>query len=64
MVARSADLDSLISDWGAGRDITSHRLMTGWRGELIGQELSAVLEGKLTVGAHPQTGELQLIRKD
>ncbi|MEW6750043.1 MAG: hypothetical protein AB1505_03590, partial [Candidatus Latescibacterota bacterium] len=45
-VATRAEVHSLVSD-GASADPKQHRILRGWRGEFIGNELLGLLAGEL-----------------
>lgn len=58
-VANRSDLESLVRRYRQGRlGIAGSPILEGWRGERIGQVLMAVLEGRIHVSIHPQTGEV------
>lgn len=58
-VANRNDLESLVRHHRQGRLATAGSpLLEGWRGELVGQTLIEVLEGRLHVFINPKTGEV------
>lgn len=56
LVATSSDLQAFVGDYLEGRlDPSNHSVLRGWRGELVGQELLAFLEGKIGIRIDPKT---------
>jgi ribonuclease D len=50
---------SHLVDWLSGsRDGGTPQLLEGWRGELVGSELTALFEGKVRLGVDPKTGRV------
>ncbi len=57
LVGRGDDVENLIRDHFAGTiDRDQHKLLCGWRGELIGDRLIELLEGKLVLGFDQDSG--------
>jgi ribonuclease D len=58
-LAKRADLEELVYKYRQGRLATDGSpLLESWRGALVGQEILAVLEGRLSVHRDPKTGTL------
>jgi ribonuclease D len=59
-VGNHADLEELVYRYRRGRlQIEKCRIVTGWRGTLVGRDLLAVLTGRIGVQLDPQTGVMQ-----
>jgi ribonuclease D len=52
LIATRDDLESLVRRHSEGGS-NGHHLLTGWRGELVGSDLVALLEGRRQVGWNP-----------
>lgn len=59
MIATSQDLRDLVIGFRTGR-VNGLPLLSGWRGELAGCKLLAVLEGKISLRVDPGKGTLIL----
>jgi ribonuclease D len=60
-IGNRGDLETLVHRYRHGQlATTGSPLLDGWRGALIGQELLAVLEGRLGVHLDPTTGAMVL----
>ncbi len=58
-IANRNDLETLVRRYRKDRLPTEGSLvLEGWRGELVGRELLAVLEGRLSLHLHPKTGKV------
>src|SRR5215813_2794953 len=61
-IASRADLETLVRRYRQGRLATEGSpILEGWRGDLVGQELLAVLSGRVSIQLHPQTGRVEFI---
>ena len=59
-IASRTDLETLVRRYRQGRLATEGSpILEGWRGDLAGQELLAVLSGRVSLHLHPQTGRLE-----
>jgi len=59
-IASRTDLETLVRRYRQGRLTTEGSpILEGWRGALVGQELLAVLAGKMSIQLHPQTGRVE-----
>lgn len=63
-VAKRADLECLVHAYYHGA-LASYRgqLLTGWRRTLVGEELLAVLEGRVSLYIDPTTGQVEKSRR-
>jgi hypothetical protein len=61
LLAGGDDLRALAANRRAPDALTGD-LFTGWRGQLLGEDLRGVLSGSLTVAWDPRAGRLRLIR--
>ncbi len=58
-IANRNDLETLVRRYRKDRLPTEGSpVLAGWRGELVGRELLAVLEGRLSLHLHPKTGKV------
>ena len=58
-IANRNDLETLVRRYRKDRLPTEGSpVLEGWRGELVGRELLAVLEGQLSLYLHPKTGKI------
>ena len=58
-IANRNDLETLVRRYRKDRLATEGSpVLEGWRGELVGRELLAVLEGRLSLHLHPKTGKV------
>ena len=58
-IANRNDLETLVRRYRKDRLPTEGSpVLEGWRGELVGRELLAVLEGRLSLHLHPKTGKV------
>ena len=58
-VANRHDLETLVRRYRKDRlDAEGSPVLEGWRGELVGQDLLAILEGRLSLHLHPKTGKV------
>jgi ribonuclease D len=58
-IANRNDLETLVRRYRKDRLATEGSpVLEGWRGELVGKELLAVLEGRLSLHLHPKTGKV------
>ncbi|MGE3163851.1 MAG: ribonuclease D [Planctomycetota bacterium] len=56
LVVTSSDLQTLVDDFLCGRvDPVQHRVLSGWRGELVGRDLLDFLEGRASIRIDPAT---------
>lgn len=62
LLATAADLELFALERGRGPALQLP-LMQGWRRALAGEHLLQVLEGKLTVGYDPETGQVRLFER-
>jgi ribonuclease D len=60
IVAASADLQRLVLAHGEGAALDDLRVLSGWRGELVGRELLAVLRGEHVVAWDPERRTVRL----
>ena len=61
-IASRTDLETLVRRYRQGRLATEGSpILEGWRGALVGQELLAVLSGRVSIQLHPQTGRVEFI---
>ena len=61
-IASRTDLETLVRRYRQGRLATEGSpILEGWRGDLVGQELLAVLSGRVSIQLHPQTGRVEFI---
>jgi len=59
LLATNADLDALVQRHMAG-DAASLPILQGWRREIAGEDLLALLEGRTTVEVDPKTHRIRL----
>ena len=58
-IANRNDLETLVRRYRKDRLATEGSpMLEGWRGELVGRDLLAVLEGRLSLHLHPKTGKV------
>ena len=58
-IASRSDLETLVRRYRQDRlAIEGSPMLEGWRGELVGKDLLAVLEGRLSLYLHPKTGKV------
>jgi ribonuclease D len=62
LLATAADLELFALERGRGPALQLP-LLQGWRRALAGEHLLQVLEGKLTVGYDPDTGQVRLFER-
>jgi ribonuclease D len=55
LVAARADIVALAAD-GADADPSAHRLLRGWRGAFVGDDLIQLLRGTLSLRLDPKSG--------
>jgi ribonuclease D len=61
-IASRTELETLVRRYRQGRLATEGSpILEGWRGDLVGQELLAVLSGRVSIQLHPQTGRVEFI---
>ncbi len=59
-IASRTDLETLVRRYRQGRlDSEGSPMLEGWRGDLAGKELLAVLSGRVSLHLHPQTGRME-----
>jgi ribonuclease D len=59
-IASRTDLETLVRRYRQGRLATEGSpILEGWRGALVGQELLAVLSGRVSIQLHPHTGRVE-----
>jgi ribonuclease D len=59
-IASRSDLETLVRQYRQGRLTTEGSpILEGWRGDLVGQELLAVLSGQVSIHLHPHTGRVE-----
>jgi ribonuclease D len=49
LLAARADLQAIVAAWRAGADDADVRTLRGWRRELVGEELLALLDGRISL---------------
>ena len=58
-IANRNDLETLVRRYRKNRlAAEGSPVLEGWRGELVGKDLLAVLEGRLSLHLHPRTGKV------
>jgi ribonuclease D len=62
LLASSADLEVFALERGRG-EAEQLPILQGWRRALAGEQLLQVMEGKLTVGYDPETGQVKLFQR-
>ena len=62
LIAARADLQAVVAAWRAGADEADVRTLRGWRRELAGAELLALLDGELSLSVFD--GKLQISSPD
>ena len=62
LLASSADLEVFALERGRG-EAEKLPILQGWRRALAGEHLREVMEGKLTVGYDPETGQVKLFAR-
>ena len=62
LLASSADLEVFALERGRGA-AENLPILQGWRRALAGEHLLQVMEGKLTVGYDPETGQVKLFER-
>ncbi len=60
MLATQKELQRLASCYAQGNGVNELRIMQGWRREIVGADLVAVLEGKASVSVDPSTRRLRI----
>lgn len=61
-VMSRSDLEALVRRYHQGcLGVSNNTVLDGWRAELVGRELLAVLEGRLSLALDPHTGEVRLL---
>lgn len=61
-IASRMDLETLVRRYRQGRLATEGSpIMEGWRGDLVGKEILAILEGRVSVYLHPRSGQLRFL---
>ncbi len=64
-IASRTDLEHLVRHYRQGRlHAKSSPLLEGWRRTLVGLDLLAVLEGRVSLHLHPETGETVTTPRD
>ncbi len=63
LIATQSELSALVSAIKRGEDGDGIRALHGWRRELVGEELIALVDGQLAISVAP-TGSLQVERTD
>jgi ribonuclease D len=59
-VASRTDLEVLVRRYRQGRlAMEGSPMLEGWRGELVGREVLAVLEGRVSVSLHAKSGQVK-----
>ena len=59
-IASRTDLETLVRRYRQGRLATEGSpILEGWRGDLVGQELLAILSGRVSIHLHPHTGRVE-----
>lgn len=59
-IASRTDLETLVRRYRQGRLASEGSpMLEGWRGDLAGQELLAVLSGRVSLHLHPHTGRIE-----
>jgi ribonuclease D len=53
LIATQAELSSLVAELRRGRDGAGLRVASGWRRELVGNELVELVAGRLRLGVGP-----------
>ena len=64
LLGSSADVGRLVSSNLQGEALEGHRLLEGWRGEVVGEDLVAVLRGERSISWNPETRTLRLLALD
>jgi ribonuclease D len=62
LLASSADLEVFALERGRG-EAEQLPILQGWRRALAGEQLLQVMDGKLTVGYDPETGQVKLFQR-
>ena len=58
-IGNRSDLETLVRRYRKNRlPVEGSPVLEGWRGELVGKDLLAILEGRLTLHLHPKTGKV------
>lgn len=58
-IGNRSDLENLVRRYRKDRlTVEGSPMLEGWRGELVGKDLLAVLEGRLALHLHPKTGKV------
>lgn len=58
-IASRSDLETLVRRYRNDRlPAEGSPVLEGWRGELVGKDLLAILEGRLSLHLHPKTGKV------
>ncbi|MGD0386694.1 MAG: hypothetical protein ABSB73_11225, partial [Solirubrobacteraceae bacterium] len=63
LIAARADLSAIVCCARAGSREPEVRTLTGWRRELVGEELLALLRGERTIAVSPD-GHLSILAQD
>jgi hypothetical protein len=59
-VASRTDLEVLVRRYRQGRlAMEGSPILEGWRGNLVGREVLAVLEGRVSVSLHAKSGQVK-----
>jgi len=63
-IASRTDLETLVRRYRQGRLATEGSpILQGWRGDLVGQELLAILAGRVSIHLHPHTGRVEFTQR-
>lgn len=65
LVANSSDIERLVAAvYVSGEDPSEQPVLSGWRGELVGRRLMAVMEGGVGVRLNPESGAPEFFTLD